>query len=1110
MDVTEWLSSLGLARYASAFRDNDIDREILHRLTEEDLRELGVASIGHRRRILDAIAALRDGQSEAERTPTSGQTPRIIAEVERRHLTVMISDIVDSTALSTALDPEDLQKVISAYNHCVSQTVARFDGYIARYIGDSALVFFGYPKAHEDDAERAVRTGLALIDAISRVSAANGIQLRVGIATGIVVVGDIIDDGDTRLRDVVGETPYVAARLQSIAEPSSVVIADSTRGQVGTIFDLSDLGLLRLKGFTRPQRAWRVLGESGVPSRFEALRSEATPLVGRDEELNLLMRRWQQTKADGGRVVLLSGEAGIGKSRLAATLSHAIEIEPHLRLRYSCSPYNQDSVLHPIIVQLENAAGFTRHDSDKEKLSKLTALLAPGAHDTLEITLLAELLSLPNSATDLNLAPQRKRERLFEVLFHQIQTMAQSRPVLIIFEDAHWIDPTSHELLDLLVDRASQIPVLLIVTSRFEFQHAWSGQPHVTVLVLNRLDGREGVALVERIAGNVSLPSRIVDEIVQRADGVPLFVEELTKGVLEADVDNSPAMAPSQPRLSLVPSIPATLHASLIARFDRVGSKAKEIAQIGAVLGREFGYDLIELTAQQPIAELRSGLDRLVAAGLFYCRGVAPQSSYVFKHSLVQDAAYSTMLRIRRQELHARVAAVLERDFSDLIERQPEMLAHHLTASGENERAVDLWLKAGYHAAARSAHLEAIRHFDRGLAILPESPDGSTRDGRELELQLARGPSLFAARGFASAEAAKAYTRASELAERLGDARQLFAAVNGLWQSANGAGRMIDCRRLSNRLQELTASTSDDALRLQAHHSAWATSLFTGDPEAARDHCAAGNRIYDPERHGLQHQLYGGHDPGSCALYLGAQAHWLLGFPEKGLTLCNEGLAMAERRGHPFSLACALQYYSMLHLERGEFQLALSRLEEAEALVADQRLGFVLEPQLLRGAALTAQGAFEEAESCVREGLGGRNGATRLRCYGLVRLADALSHQGKHDEALAAARDGLKTSDMTEHRQWQAELHRLEGTALFGLGQLQEGQAALEQAMRVAHRQKAKAYELRAAVSLAQLWSEQRRRVAAHELLASVYGCFGEGFGTADLKNAKALLDQLA
>ena len=444
-------------------------------------------------------------------------------------------------------------------------------------------------------------------------------------------------------------------------------------------------------------------------------------------------------------------------------------------------------------------------------------------------------------------------------------------------------------------------------------------------------------------------------------------------------------------------SIPATLHASLIARFDGLGLNAKEVAQIGAVLGREFSYDLIAQVTQRPTAELRVGLERLAEAGLLFCRGVVPQSSYVFKHALVQDAAYSTLLRTRRRELHARVGTVLRQHFRHLIERQPEILAYHLTVADETEPAIDQWLLAGKHAAARSAHLEAINHFDHGLEILAALPEGPPRDRREAELQLARGPSLFAAKGFGAAEAARAYARARELAEQRGDAPQLFMAVNGLWQSANGAGMVLDCRRLSKQLQDLAADTADDALRLQAHHSAWATCLFSGEPAAARDHCEEGRRLYDPERHRLQHQLYGGHDPGSCARYLGAQVYWLLGYPEKGLTLCGEGLLLAEQSAHPFTMMSALQYSSLLHLDRGETELALQRLGVAEALAAQQRLGFVLEPQLLRGAALTAQGALENAVACLREGLAGPIGATRLRCYGLARLADALIRQGEHD-----------------------------------------------------------------------------------------------------------------
>jgi class 3 adenylate cyclase len=1105
MDLAEWLRGLGLEQYEDAFRDNEIDWRVLPSLTADDLKEIGVVPVGHRRRLLDAIAALGQGEGPRETPPASAS-----GEAERRQLTVMFCDLVGSTPLSTRFDPEDLREMIGAYHRCVADTVARFAGFVAKYMGDGVLVYFGYPEAHEDDAERAVRAGLAIIDAVGRLATPEPLNVRLGVASGLVVVGDLIGAGAAQERGVVGETPNLAARLQALATHGTLVIAESTRRQIGALFEIEDLGLQPLAGFAEPQRAWRVVGESGVLSRFEALRSEATPLVGRDEELDLLLRRWQQAKAGEGRFVLVSGEPGIGKSRLTAELSQRIQGESHTRVRYSCSPHHQDSALYPFIVQLERAAGLARDDTTDEKLGKLRDLLAPGARGDVEIELVAELLSLPSSVGDLRVSPQRKREMLFEALLHQLDALARGRPVLMVFEDAHWIDPTSRELLDLTLDRVRRLPVLVIVTFRPEFQHAWGGQPHVTMLALNRLGGHDGAALVERVAGDAHLSREIVDEIVERADGVPLFVEELTKAVLESgERDNRvAALLAASPSPTL--AIPATLHASLIARLDRLGSIAKEVGQIGAVIGREFGYDLIERVARRPAAELRLGLDRLAEAGLLFCRGVAPQSSYLFKHALVQDAAYGTLLRARRQELHAQVAAALEQHFGDLVERQPELLAHHLTAAGDTGRAVDQWLKAGQHAAARLAHLEAIRDFDRGLTTLAALPEGPARDGREIELQLARGLSLFTAGGYSSASAAEAYVRARELAEQQGDARQLFMSVYGLWQSANGAGRVLDCRRLSNRLQQLTAGRADDGLRLQAHHSAWATCLFAGEPAAARAHSEAGLELYDSERHRSHRLLYGGHDPGVCAGFVGAQVHWLLGYPEKSLVLGSEALALAERIAHPFSLVDVLLWNTMLHLDRGAPELALQRLEAAEALVAEQRLGFVMEPRFLRGAALSAQGAFEEGVVCLREGLASPLGAMRLRLYGLVQLADALMRQGEHGAALATAREGLDTEEKTGHRQWEAELHRLEGIALCGLNRLEEGQGALEEALRVARRQQAKAYELRAATSLARLWGEQGRRAEAHELLELVYGWFTEGFDTTDLKDAKALLAELA
>jgi class 3 adenylate cyclase len=1109
MDLGGWLRSLGLEQYEAAFRDNAIEETLLPNLTAEDLKDLGVTVVGHRRKLLDAIAMLRTANkpkaTPAENLPTinspSGDT------AERRQVTVLFSDLVGSTALSAQMDPEDLREVILVYQKCVSETVRRFGGFVAKYLGDGILVYFGYPEAHEDDAERAVRAGLELIAAVGGLKTNALLRTRVGIATGLVVVGDLIGSGEAQERGIIGETPNLAARLQSLASPDNPVIAVSTRQQIGELFDLEALGPQKLSGFADPQRAWRVLGERREVNRFEALRTGATPLIGRDEEVELVLRRWDQAKKGEGRVVVISGEPGIGKSRLAAALSERIRTHSHTRLRYFCLPHYQDSALYPFIVQLERAAGFARDDTIEAKLGKLRTLLASGTHDDDDISLLTELLSLPSSSTNLNLSPQRKREKLFEVLLNQLEAEARRRPVLMVFEDVHWIDPTSRELLDLTVDRVRLLPVLLAITFRPEFQPPWIGRSHVTSLTLNRLGERDGAMLAQKLAGNVVLTDDIIATIVERTDGVPLFVEELTKAVLESAGQVDCVTEAGATKSLAAQSVPSTLQASLMARLDRLGPLPKEVAQAGAVLGREFSYELIEPLLQREERELQAALGQLSNAGLLFCHGSPPHSSYLFKHALVQDAAYGMLLRGRRQNLHARVAAILETTFPDLVERQPELLAHHLTGAGDTERAIDEWLKAGQHAAARSAHLEAIGHFERGLAALAGLAEGPTRDSREIELQLARGLSLFTAEGFQSAEAARAYSRARELAERRGDPRQLFMAIYGLWQSANGAARILDCRSLSNRLQQLTQD--DNELRLQAHHSAWATYLFAGEPTVSRAHSEAGRLLYDPERHRLHHQLYGGHDPGMCARYFGAQVYWVLGYPDQGLALGREALALTQRISHPFSFALALQYNSMVHLDRGEPELALQLLGTAEALVSEQRMSFVVDPQLLRGAALKIQGAFEEAVVCLREGLA-RPGALRVRCYGLAMLADALIRQGEHSAAVEAARDGILTAENTGHRQWEAELRRFEGIALYGLNRSREGQNALEEAMRIARKQQAKAYELRAVTSLARLWGAQGRRAEARELLAPVYGWFTEGFDTADLKEAKALLGELA
>ena len=687
MEIAEWLHSLGLGQYAPAFAENAVQWDVLPKLTGDDLKDIGVVAVGDRRRLLEAIALLRENPpavspqllAEPVRPPNAN-------EAERRQLTVMFCDLVGSTALSARLDPEDLRDVIGAYHRCCADLITEAGGFVAKYMGDGVLAYFGYPRAHEHDAEHAVQAGLALVEAAPQLTTAAGVplQVRVGIATGLVVVGDLIGAGAAQEQAVVGETPNLAARLQALAEPGAVVIADGTRRLLGNLFELKDLGARDLKGIAGPARAWAALRARSVGSRFDALHTTGlTALVGREEESELLLRRWSRAKTGEGQVVLLSGEAGIGKSRLTAALLEGLAAEPHTRLRYFCSPQRTDSAFHPIIGQMERAAGLAYDDKPQAKLDKLDALLAQTSTSPEDAALFAEMLSLANDGRypALDLTPEQRRQRVLEALMSQLEGLARRQPVLLIFEDLHWIDPTSLEVLGRIVDRIKTLAALLILTFRPEFNAPWVGQSHVVSLTLNRLGEREAAAIIARLVGNTALPADVLAEIIERTDGIPLFVEEMTKAVLEAESEGA-----ARRTLAATPSpalaVPASLHASLMARLDRLGP-AKEVAQIGSAIGREFSHALLASVARKPEAELGSALDRLVQAGLLSPQGVPPQASYLFKHALVQDAAYGMLLREPRRALHARIAETLESQFAETAEAQPEILAHHYTEAGE-------------------------------------------------------------------------------------------------------------------------------------------------------------------------------------------------------------------------------------------------------------------------------------------------------------------------------------------------------------------------------------------------------------------------------------------
>ena len=1102
-DVAAWLHDLGLERYAPAFLDAEVTPEALTELTDADLRELGLP-LGPRKLVLKAIRGL--AVPPAPDTAPAELAP-VPSEAERRQLTVMFVDLVGSTGLAARLDPEELREIIAAYHRCVAETVTRFDGFVAKYMGDGVLIYFGYPQAHEDDAERAVRAGLALVDAVGRLDTPDKLRVRIGIATGLVVVGDLLGTGAAQEQAVVGETPNLAARLQTVAEPDCVVIAAGTRRLLGGFFDYADLGAIEAKGFAEPVRAWRVLGEGVAESRFEAFHSTAlTPLVGRGEEIELLLRRWQRAKSGEGQAVLLSGEPGIGKSRLAAALEERIAKEPHTRLRFFCSPHHQDSALHPTIAQLERAAGFERDDTPETKLGKLEALLAPTLPSAADVALLAELLSIPTGGRypPPNLTPQRKKEKTFDALIRQLVTLARQQPVLMTFDDVHWIDPTSRELLDLVVEETPRAAVLLLITFRPEFSPPWLGQAHVTALTLNRLDRREGAALVQRVTGNAALPDDILAEIVERTDGVPLFVEELTKAVLEAGAAGSPAALLGAASASL--AVPATLHASLVARLDRLGAGAREVAQIGSVIGREFAYELLAAVACVDEGELRRAADRLVDAGLVFRRGTPPEATFLFKHALVQDAAYGTVLRSKRQALHARIAEVLEAQFPETVDTQPERLARHFAQAGVATKAVAYCLKAGQRAMDRSAMPEALTHMTKGLELLSTLPEGTERDRQELDLQVAFGKTLIAAKGYSAPETGRAYARARELCQRLGDSSQLFAVLRGQYVFHNVRAELRKARGLAEQLLDLAQHDQDPAHLLEAHRALGHTLLFLGEFTTARSHVQQGLALCDLPARRPAAILYGQHSGITC-LSSAAYGLWFLGYPDQASATSDAAVSWARELSHPFSLAFALYYATQIRRVRREAYdtSALMALTNEQGFVYWSALGTIDE-----GWGLVAQGATAAGIARIGEGLAAYR-ATGAALYGseqLGILAEAHGRNGEPDEGLRVLADALALVDRTKEAYAAAELHRLQGDLLLQRDRADQpaAEAAYRTAIEIARAQRARSWELRAATSLARLWRDQDKRAEACDLLAPVYGWFTEGFDTPDLRQAKALL----
>jgi predicted ATPase len=1002
--------------------------------------------------------------------------------------------------------------------------IERNGGFVAKYMGDGVLAYFGYPRAHEHDAERAVRSGLAIVEAVPKLDTAAGspLHVRIGIATGLVVVGDLIGSGESQERGVVGDTPNLAARLQGIAAPDSVVIADGTGKLLGSLFELRDLGPQDLKGVAGRTRVFEALRESSQESRFEALHAGGlTELVGREEEVDLLLRRWFRAKAGEGQVALVSGEAGIGKSRLTAALMERLAAEPHTRLRYFCSPQEMDSALHPIIGQLERAAGLASDDTPRARLDKLDAVLAPSATPQEDAALLADLLSLSNDGRypALNLTPEQRRQSTVEALISQMQALTRSNPVLMIFEDAHWTDPSSLEVFGRVVDRLRSLRALLIVTFRPEFEAPWIGRPHVTSVSLNRLGEREVGAMIDRVVANKLLPASVRQDIIERTDGIPLFVEEMTKAVLEAENEDAAART-----VAAVPTpalaVPASLHASLMARLDRLGP-AKGVAQIGASIGREFSYPLLAAVARETASELASALDQLVDAGLLFRQGVPPQASYLFKHALVQDAAYGTLLREPRRALHARIAEALESQFAEIAETHPEMLARHCTEAGLIEKAAHLWGKAGQRSLERSALMEGATRLTRALAQIATLSSTVAVRREQITLQVALAHAVMHTKGYAAAEtkvslgqARALIERAETLGEPLEDPLALFSILYGFWGANLVAFNGDAMREIATEALALAEKQGTTAPLMIGHRLMGSSLLLTGGIAEGRVHLDRAMALYDAREHRPLAMRFG-HDVGVAILSYRPLSLWLLGYRDAARMDIEHALKDARRIEHAVTLMLALDVTLLTQVHSGDYDAARAQADEVVAL-ADEKgalfwkaMGMMFQGCVfaLTGEASRAVQSITSASAAYRS-----TGASSFAPLFLSGLAWAYANLKQFDDARRCIDEALTAVKASGERWYEADIHRVAGEVERRTPEpdVMKVEAHFERALEIARAQQARSWELRAAMSMARLWRDQGKRATAHCLLAPIYGWFTEGFDTLDLKEAKALLDALA
>ena len=1029
----------------------------------------------------------------------------------------MFADLVGATALSGELDPETLRAVLRDYQRICIESVSRYGGKIHQYAGDGVLAYFGYPIAHDNEAERAARAGLAIVAGLRalteerRARAEPGISVRVGIHTGLVVIGEM-GDGSAREVHAIGDTPNVAARIQAEAAPGAVCISAETRRLAGPRIQSRALGACSLKGVARPMELFAV--EGVLDAAASPGRDSTAPLVGRDTELRQIMERWELTKSSRGQAVLLSGEGGIGKSRLLAEFRHRADLPPSAWRNVFCSPFYQNSALQPMIDLIERALGHANAGLGADKATALRdALQASGLTDETTFGLMAALLGLPDEHQQAvrDLAPDQRRRRTMDALIEWLRADSRHHPLVLVAEDLHWIDASTQALLGMVLERIADFPILAIMTFRPEFVPAWALHGHVTMLALTRLAASQVESVATNVTGGRPLPASIIEEIARRTDGVPLFVEEMTKAIIASQlvVERDGAFVVHGAAAASL-EIPTTLRDSLTARLDRLGP-AKLVAQLGSVLGREFDYAVLHAVSDLPEAQLEEMLDELNRAEIIHQRGVPPRSHYIFKHALIQEAAYDTLLRSTRQAHHRRVATAYERRFPEVARSHPELVAHHYSRALMAREALAFWQRAGELAVARSGYTEAIAHLNAALQQLELLPDSEERAATELGLRVKIGPAVAAMKGFSSRETGDNYDRACRLAVTLSERPEQFMAMWGDWLYKTTTAQLEAAARRSDDLVELSRRLGDEDYVLQAHHSRWTNFFGLGDARISRADTLEGIRLYNSERHRNHRHIYGGHDPGVCALGVGANTAWLTGRVQEALELANRGIALGRELDHPFSLVLAHYWATVAFYSAGEYDRA--RASSEEVLAISERQGFRQWNGLctvILGLAKAAEGSTAFGLKMVEEGLAAHRSFGHASLYPMVAVAAAKSHRhdGNHARALELLAEAIEQA-RNQRVGWLApEMDRLYAETLLQTERIavHEAIARVEQASTLAEAQSAALLQWRAKILLAQLLVDSGRTPEARTHLLAVASISGDGLDAPEIADAGRLL----